>query len=275
MSEPIVASKHSLEALFDGAAATYDRAGPSLFAQWGARLVELMALQPGDRLLDVATGRGAVLLPAARQVGPSGRVVGIDLSAAMVEDTARTAATLGLNQVSVVKMDAEQLDFADASFDAVACAFGLFMFPAQQVALGEMARVCRAGGLAGFSVFGRTPPPFDPAWSIFGQQALAYGISVRLPQRAALTPDELSTLLGRAGLRNTEVISETTDALYPTEDDWWAFQLTLGTRATILAMDEATRARFKEDYFTNLRPLFQPDGLHLSANVLYAVIRNP
>lgn len=275
MSEPIVASKHSLEALFDGAAATYDRAGPSLFAQWGARLVELMDLKPGDRLLDVATGRGAVLLPAARQVGPSGRAVGIDLSAAMVEDTARTAATLGLNQVSVVRMDAEQLDFADASFDAVACAFGLFMFPAQQVALGEMARVCRAGGAAGFSVFGRTPPPFDPAWPIFGQQASAYGSAVRLPQRVALTPGELVDILDRAGFREVKVISETTNAIYPTEDHWWAFQLTLGTRATILAMDEATRARFKEDYFTNLRPLFQPDGLHLSANVLYAVVRNP
>ena len=84
MPEPIIASKQSIEHLFDGAAAVYDRTGPSLFARWGARLVELMAPEPGAYVLDVATGRGAVLLPAAQRVGPSGRVVGIDLSAAMV-----------------------------------------------------------------------------------------------------------------------------------------------------------------------------------------------
>jgi O-methyltransferase/aklanonic acid methyltransferase len=273
MPEPIVASKQTLEALFDGAAATYDRAGPSLFAAWGARLVELMALKPGDHLLDVATGRGAVLLPAAHQVGPTGRAVGIDLSLAMIEEAAASSAALGLRQVTAYKMDAERLDFADASFDAVACAFGLFMFPAQEVALREMTRVCRAGSVAGFAMFGRTPPPFDPAWSIFGQQAQAYGVSMRLPQRVALTRDELAGLIERAGLGRVEIISETTEAIYPTEDDWWAFQLTLGTRATILAMDEPTRARFKADYLAKLRPLFQTDGLHLPANVLYAIAR--
>lgn len=273
MPEPIIASKQSLEALFDGAAATYDRVGPSLFAAWGARLVELMALKPGDHLLDVATGRGAVLLPAAQQVGPHGRAVGIDLSGTMVAETATAAAALGLSQATIYKMDAEQLDFANASFDAATCAFGLFMFPAQEAALREMARVCRTGGVAGFSVFGRTPPPFDPAWSIFGQQALAYGVSVRLPQRVALTPDELTRILGQAGFRNIDVISETTEAIYPTEKDWWAFQCTLGTRATILAMDEPTRGRFKEDYLARLRPLFKTDGLHLPANILFAIAR--
>jgi O-methyltransferase/aklanonic acid methyltransferase len=273
MPHPILASKPSIEALFDGAAATYDRVGPSLFAAWGARLVELMALKPGDHLLDVATGRGAVLLPAAHQVGSSGRVVGIDLSAAMVEETA--AATRGLDQTTVGKMDAEHLEFAEASFDAVACAFALFLFPAQDLALREMARVLKPGGVAAFSVFGRTPPPFDPAWAIFGQQALTYGVSVRLPQRAALTPDELTSLLSQAGFCDTRIISETTEAIYATEDDWWAFQLTLGTRASILAMDQATRSRFKKEYLAKLRPIFQTDALHLPVNVLYAVTHNP
>ena len=277
MPEPIIASKQSIEQLFDGAAAAYDRTGPSLFARWGARLVELMASEPGAHVLDVATGRGAVLLPAAQRVGPNGRVVGIDLSAAMVEETEAAAAAQNLTPayagVTVHRMDAEHLDFPDASFDAVTCAFAIFLFPAQDMALSEMARVCKPGGLIGLSIFGRTPPPFDPGWSIFGRLATAYGVSVRLPQRVALTHGEFKALLGQAGLQDIEIHDETTDAIYATEEDWWAFQHTLGTRATILAMDEATRMRFKEDYLAKMRPLFRADGLHLPVNVLYAVAR--
>ena len=273
MSQPIIASKQSLEQLFDGAAATYDRAGPSLFARWGARLVELMAPEPGAHVLDVATGRGAVLLPAAQRVGPSGHVVGIDLSAAMVEEAAADTAARKLNQVTVCRMDAEHLDFPNASFDAVACAFAVFLFPAQDTALREMARVCKPGGRIGLSVFGRTPPPFDPGWSILGNLAMDYGVSVRLPQRAALSPDNLEALLNQNGFRDVQITNEITDAVYTNEEDWWAYQFTLGTLATILAMDEAARTQFKEDYLTKIRPLFRADGLHLPVNVLYAVAR--
>lgn len=273
MPEPIIASKQSIEHLFDGAAAAYDRTGPSLFAGWGARLVELMALKPGAHLLDAATGRGAVLLPAAQRVGPSGRVVGIDLSAAMVEETEAAAAAQNLSQVTVRKMDAEHLDFPNASFDTVACAFAVFLFPAQDTALREMARVCKPGGRIGLSVFGRTPPPFDPAWSILGNLAMDYGVSVRLPQRATLSPDNLETLLNQNGFCDVQITNEITDAVYTSEEDWWAFQFTLGTRATILAMDEPIRTQFKEEYLTKIRPLFRADGLHLPVNVLYAVAR--
>jgi len=273
MPEPINATKESIEQLFDGAAAAYDRVGPALFAHWGARLVEWLDLAPSARVLDVATGRGAVLLPAAQCVGPGGHVVGIDLAAAMVEEAAAAADTQGLTNVTLRKLDAERLDFADASFDAVTCAFAVFLFPAQDAALREMARVCKPGGRLGLSIFGRTPPPFDPGWSILGHQASAYGVSVRLPQRVALTPGELTSLLGQAGFQEIAIHDEITDAVYETEEDWWAFQLTLGTRATILAMDPPTRIRFKEEYLAKIRPLFRADGLHLPVNVLYALAR--
>lgn len=275
MPEPIIASKQHIEHLFDGAAAAYDRTGPSLFARWGARLVELMAPEPGAYLLDVATGRGAVLLPAAQRIGPSGRVVGIDLAVAMVEQAAAAAHNLASENAGVTlrKMDAEHLDFPNASFDAVSCAFAVFLFPAQDTALREMARVCKPDGRIGLSVFGRTPPPFDPGWSILGNLAMDYGVSVRLPQRATLSPDNLEALLNQNGFRDVQITSELTDAVYTNEEDWWAFQFTLGTRATILAMDEATRTRFKEEYLAKIRPLFRADGLHLPVNVLYAVAR--
>ena len=60
-----------IEELFDGAAGAYDRTGPSVCTEFGARLVEQMPFEAGAHVLDVATGKGAVLLPAAHRSSPS------------------------------------------------------------------------------------------------------------------------------------------------------------------------------------------------------------
>src|SRR5579871_2774492 len=73
--------------VFNRAAATYGQVGPGYFAYFGRRLIEQVGLAPGMRGLDVGTGRGAVLFPAAQAVGPSGSVLGIDLSEEMVRAT--------------------------------------------------------------------------------------------------------------------------------------------------------------------------------------------
>ena len=87
MPEPTVAIKQIMEKIFDEAAISYDRVGPSIFARFGERLVEHMPLAPGARVLDIATGKGAVLLPAARRVGPEGRAIGIDVGVASLITT--------------------------------------------------------------------------------------------------------------------------------------------------------------------------------------------
>lgn len=268
---PTTATKADIETIFDGAAPIYDRAGPALFRGFGRRLVELVAPPAGASVLDVATGTGAALLPAATRIGPAGRVCGVDLSAGIVAEAARAAALEKLANVALCQMDAERLAFAEGRFDAVLCGFGLFFFPDMDAALAEIVRVCRPGGRIGFTLFNRTPPPFAPGWPLFAQQMQAYGVGVRLPQRVAYTPDDAAALLRRSGLGRAEVIVETVEAVYPTEDAWWTFQLTLGSRATIHSMDPETRARFKAEHLERLRPHFQADGLHVVLSVLYCL----
>ncbi|MDE3088815.1 MAG: methyltransferase domain-containing protein [Chloroflexota bacterium] len=268
MAEPIVATKQVIEAVFDGAAARYDRAGPNLFRQFGARLVEWMQLPAGARVLDVATGAGAALIPAAQRVGANGRVVGIDLSTRMLEEAARACRATGAANLELHKMDAEHLEFPDASFDAVVCAFALFFFPAMDAALREMRRVGKLGASIGLTMWGKAP--FDPAWKMFAEQVRAYGAEVRMPNKVAYAPEDIHALLGAAGLIDIETREETNDLVYASEEDWWQFQLTNGTRAAIERMDDATRARFKEEYLARLRPLFRAEGLHLRAPVIYA-----
>ncbi len=271
MTEPLVANKQVIEQIFDGAAEQYDRTGPALFRELGARLVELVAIAPGMRVLDVATGTGAALVSAAERVGPSGQVIGVDLSNEMLGQANSRVRAAGLSNVQLSRMDAESLELPDSTFDAVTCAFSVFLFPSIERALHEMRRVCRPGGRVGVSVWGKSPPPFDPAWKLFADQVRKYGVEVRMPQRVAYAPQDIESLVQGAGFGDLQVTSEQFDAVYSNEEDWWRFQLTNGSRAAILRMDEATRAHFKEEYLAQLRPLFQADGLHLPASAIFVV----
>ncbi len=271
MPDITIATKQMIEQLFDGAAKSYNRTGPSIFTQFGARLVERMPLTNGARVLDVATGTGAVLLPAARRVGLEGHVTGIDLSGEILQEAKGAAHTAGLTNVELRKMDAENLEFPDQTFDVVTCAFSIFLFPNMEAALHEMYRVCKPGGYFGVSIFDKTPPPFNPGLPMLIQQCMAYQRGVLMPQPIDYAPEEVEALLSRFDFRSIKTYSETNDIIYASLEDWWEFQLTVGPRLTILGMDEKTRARFKEEYLAKLRPLLVQDGLHISVAVVYAV----
>ncbi len=73
-------AKTRIASIYDGAAPTYERVGPSFFSYFAERLLAATDVQPGSRVLDVATGSGAVLLRATRLAGPNGFVAGIDHS---------------------------------------------------------------------------------------------------------------------------------------------------------------------------------------------------
>jgi ubiquinone/menaquinone biosynthesis C-methylase UbiE len=112
----IVQTKAGVAEVFGRAAPLYDRVGPRFFSHFGHRLVDLARIPSGARVLDVATGTGAVLVPAAAAVGPHGRVTGIDLSEAMIQEATEEISRLGLANVEVLQMDAEDLQLPDASF---------------------------------------------------------------------------------------------------------------------------------------------------------------
>ncbi|MBI3535973.1 MAG: methyltransferase domain-containing protein [Chloroflexi bacterium] len=270
MSEPILANKTTVKKIFDDAAARYDRVGTRVFEIAGARLVELMDIPVGARMLDIATGIGAVLIPAAERVGEKGRVIGIDLADGMLEQARREISARGISNAILREMDAEHLEFSDATFDAVACGFALFLMPAMESAAREMQRVCKASGRVGLTVWGKDP--FDPAWKIISEQARAYGAEVRMPHKVAYAPEEIRLLLADAGWRAIETRVEVMDAAYANEDEWWEFQATTGFRAALERMTDATREKFKHEYLAKLESLKRADGsLHFPAPVLYAV----
>lgn len=273
MPELPIATKPMIEQIFNDAAASYDHMGPRIFAKFGERLVEHMHLAPGMRVLDIATGKGAALIPAAHRVGPEGRVIGIDLSHAILHEAEHAVRMEGLTNVELHKMDAEHLEFPDQSFDAVTCAFALFFFPNIKAALGEMYRACKPGGCLAITYFNKAPPPFSPGFPILIQQLMAYRVGVQTPQPLAYTTQEVEALLNRSGFRSIEIYNEIYDIIYKSGEEWWLFLLTLASRASIMGMNEEMRARFKEEYLDKLRPMFGQDGIHMSLAIIYALAK--
>jgi ubiquinone/menaquinone biosynthesis C-methylase UbiE len=115
----------------------------------------MIDLQPGDRVLDVATGTGIAAFMAADRVGPDGEVVASDISERMVEAVRRDAESRCATNMRFERVDAEDIAFPEASFDAVTCVLGL-MYPADpQQAINQIYRVLKPGGRAAVCVWGR------------------------------------------------------------------------------------------------------------------------
>ena len=118
------------------------------------RLVELANLQPGHRVLDVATGIGEPCITAAHRVGAEGNVIGTDQSPQMLAIARKRATDLGLTNVEFREMDAEVLDLEEGAFDAVLCRWGLMFLPNLAVALSGIHRLLASGGRFAAAVWG-------------------------------------------------------------------------------------------------------------------------
>jgi ubiquinone/menaquinone biosynthesis C-methylase UbiE len=274
--------KQRLADLFDQLAPTYDGVGPPFFAHFGRRLVQLARIPHGAWVLDVATGRGAVLFPAAESVGPRGRVIGIDLSAGMVQKTAQDLVQRRDSNAEVRRMDAEHLQFPDEVFDYALCGFSIFFFPQLSRALSELHRVLVSGGWIGLTTFARS---FYEQWQWFDE--LVEGHLPPEPETAQLSkassppsvvydnPKGLASIMKAAGFAQVQVISETTDFIYSSEEQWWSMLWTCGIRRSLERIKRATGLegleRFKAGVFRQLRDDRQADGIHWFFPVLYTL----
>jgi SAM-dependent methyltransferase len=146
------------------------------------RLVDLAGLQPGQKVLDIATGYGEPLVTAAFRVGPTGQVVATDLSPAMIALAQERTSALGLRNIAFYACNGEALDIPHADFDAALCRWGLMLMPHPEACLRRVYDRLKAEGRVAMAVFS------TPAKSPF--VAVAGSIVRREVGLGPPTPDE-------------------------------------------------------------------------------------
>jgi trans-aconitate methyltransferase len=246
--------KEQTYALSTEAAEFYEAAFvPALFRKWAERLAASVPLGPGDSVLDVACGTGVVARLVADRVGPSGRVVGLDLNDAMLAVARRHRPDLRWE-----RGDAGALPFDDGSFDLVVSQAALMFFGDRVAALREMGRVAGADGRVAVQVPGRLAesPGYLALTEVVARHAGPEAVDLLGGYFAVGEPDLLATLFRSAGLRVDRF-------------DTWVSATELDSIDTFLAVellpiaeriDDAVRDRIAADARTALAPFIDPAG---------------
>jgi ubiquinone/menaquinone biosynthesis C-methylase UbiE len=150
------ADRARIRAAWEDAAAGWDRwqnVNRAAGAPVSAWMIDAIAPQPGHVVLEVAAGPGDTGFLAAELIHPGGRLICTDGAEAMVEAARKRAAELGIANAEFVAMEAEWLDMAAASVDAVLCRYGYMLVPDPEAALREARRVLRPGGRVALAVW--------------------------------------------------------------------------------------------------------------------------
>lgn len=157
--------------LWDSVAAGWKKWWPvqeQALVQVSESLVNLAEIQPGDLVLDIGTGIGEPAITASRRVGPAGKIVAIDQSPQMISIAQERATAQGLRNLEFLVMDAEALDFPEASFDSILCRFSLMFLPDLAATLGKIRQMLVHGGKFAAAVWDVAPkvPASSMAYSL-------------------------------------------------------------------------------------------------------------
>jgi ubiquinone/menaquinone biosynthesis C-methylase UbiE len=206
--EATTAAEHAAPVEAWGAIAEgYDRYVAPQEADLANEALHLVALEAGERFLDVAAGTGGLSLPAARL---GARVLATDWSPAMIERFQARVRKEGLPDAEGHVMDCHALDLPDDSFDVTASQFGVMLVPDQRRALREMVRVTKPGGRVLLIAYGHPSELEFLQWFVAAMKAVAPEFPGLPDDPPALEfqvadPEVLRKRLSDAGLRDVRV----------------------------------------------------------------------
>lgn len=174
---PVDEKADHVRGVFDSVASRYDIMNDlmsgGLHRLWKRHTIDQAAARPGHRVLDLAGGTGDLAMRFAKQVGQSGHVVLADINAAMLTEGRRRLVDAGIaGNVSIAQVDAEDLPFAEDSFDRITIAFGLRNVTNKNEALRSMFKVLKPGGKALILEFSEPVEALRPVYDLYSFKVL-------------------------------------------------------------------------------------------------------
>lgn len=254
-------------ASFDARAANYAR------NEWHRRcaeqLVALCPLEPGQRVLDAATGTAFAALAVAHDVGPDGQVVAVDISPGMLREARAAVEQSGLTNIELVEADVVHLpQYESGSFDAITCAAGLLYLPVAD-ALREWRRLLKPGGIVAFSTMRAGSPR---AGQLFRNCAAAFGVILHDPSEPLGSAEACRQALETAGLEPTRIVSEIIEFTPQDLEGAWESNFGSAGHSAVRQLTVDQQAALKERYLHALDREARDNARGLAqAGILYAI----
>jgi len=245
-------------------------------------ILETAHLRPGLRVLDLASGVGDPALSIAAKVTPSGRVTATDLGSGMISLAEELARKKGFTNIEFREASAESIPFADESYDALTCRFGIMFFPDLPRALRECLRVLKPGGRVVFVAWGKKeqpfftttagiilkhvpvpPPPPDPD----GPSIFMFG-----------ERDRLRRSLEAAGFRNVHEEARIVNGHWagPPEEYWEQFsEVAAPFRPLIAQLSPERMTQAKSEIFSGLQKFWNGKELNMPLEIIIGTGTRP
>ena len=254
---------------FDARAARYST--DDWHRRWAEQFVAAVPLRPGDVVLDAGTGTGFCARAIARRIGPSGRVMGVDLSARMLAEARASAENLA--NIEYIEADACSLpNFSTGSFDAVLCSAGLFYMPIAE-ALREWRRLLKPGGLVAFSSVRQGA---HSVGRVFRACAQEFGVALADPSEPLGTEERCLATLRDAGFNQPETVADRVAFETLDEELAWEANFRSPRHAAVHSLTIEQQDALKHAFSGALRKLIEEDPESTGhADVIFASGRRP
>ena len=230
-----------------------------------ATMVDALAPQPGDRVLELAAGPGDTGFMAAELITPGGTLICSDGAEGMLEVARRRAAAQHISNVEFRQLELEWIDMATASVDGVLCRWGIMLIADPESAAREIRRVLRPGGRAALAVW--DTPESNP-WATIPREALIELGHLEppdpaMPNQFSLAGDGVfGEVLGGAGFLEVKVAAVAMRRAFDSVDRYLleTVDMSPALGATTTALSDSERAEIRDRVAELARPFTDEDG---------------
>ena len=268
--------KQAIAKLYDLRSHTYDDSYWHL--QICSQLLIYSHIESEQYVLDIGTGTGHLAINAAKNVGRKGRVIGIDISPKMIEIAQRKAEALGLKNIQFQLADAEQLNYADRSFDHILCANTFPWLEDKAATLASWYRLLKPSGGIGI----HTPADTAYVGTVILKKVLAkYGVDIE-PSNRIGSIVQCRELFQNAGFESIEIKTHqhgsytTLDRLKATWESIITNPSTLSLKDTENQLSQLSLDRLaiaKAEFEAELEKLQTDQGIWDDLTTLYVLAR--
>ena len=261
--------KQGIKTTFDDVSERYDSS--RFFRLSAQKMVDMLALKAGMRVLDISTGTGMVAIEMAKKL-PNIQIEAVDLSAGMLAQAKRKARCEGIQNITFIQGDVEALPYDDGTFDVITCGYGMFFYPEMEKTYQMLCQKLKEGGQIIFSSF--TKEAFSPYVDLFLQR-LEKDHQIEIPK---ISMERLKTeqqMRALAELSNPQHIEVANHPIRysVTVDEWWELLNNAGYKGLINQLSCDALKQFKQRHLAEVDAIAIKGSFELNADTLFCLVR--